>query len=94
MSKRHRVAKVRRTLSRKKPPAAGPKGPRGAPGATGARGAAGTNASPATIAALRDEIAALRADLAIQLRRIGELQAQVDGALAELAAKRGKRTLM
>jgi hypothetical protein len=73
-----------RRQSRKKPSTRGPRGPRGK---TGKRGAVGKSSAEAT-AMLVDQMQDVQKELARLLRRIGEIQAQLDRLAADEPAER------
>lgn len=66
----------------------GPAGPRGATGATGARGsqgvigatgpAGGSGHRPSTLAAVHDQIDRIHGELDVQLKRMAQLQQEID----------------
>jgi hypothetical protein len=79
---------VPRVVELNKPGRRGPRGPRGA---RGWKGRPGSAADPRITDALREDIESMRAEAAIQMRRIAQLQAQLDVARKEIHALSGRQ---
>lgn len=74
------------TLARKKKERPNPKFLRGRAGPRGHRGPPGKGIAPEKLQAIQADMAKLRADAEIQLRRIAQLQAQLDDALVVIGS--------